>query len=90
MCVAILLCSSGTGFAGTQDAPARVTIHLPDNIEMHFRAVYLGIDGESLFASRRIKLGSREPQEQNYKEQLTDNLIKPGSPVRRYTPSSRR
>ena len=55
-------------------APEHITIRLPGKIEMSFRAVYLGIDGDALFASRRIKLGSREEQD-NYKEQLTDTLI---------------
>lgn len=72
---AVLFCLSVISPAFAQDAPKRVTIRLPDNIEMSFCAVYLGIQGENLFDSRRIKLGSREPGKQNYKEQLTDTLI---------------
>ncbi len=57
-----------------QDMPERLTIKLPDGVELHFRAVYLEIDGDRLFASRRITLGSREPNP-SYKERLTETLI---------------
>lgn len=58
-----------------EKAPEHISVRLPNKVEMNFRAVYLGIDGEALFASRRIKLGSREQQQDNYKEHLTDTLI---------------
>ena len=58
-----------------QDAPGVVTISLPGSEKMTFRAVYLGIDGEKMFTTRRIKLGSREPEAQSYKNRLTDVLI---------------
>ncbi len=61
-----------------QDAPEKVTLQLPGGVEMNFRAVYLGVDGNALFASKRIKLGSREQEGANYKEQLTDTLISGG------------
>jgi hypothetical protein len=60
--------------AAAEKASEHISIRLPGEVEMNFRAVYLGIDGDALFASRRIKIGSREQQD-NYKEQLTDTLI---------------
>ncbi len=69
--LSILLCASPLA---AQDAPKTVAIKLPDGSDMHFKAVYLGIDGKSLFASRRIKLGSREPNP-SYKERLVETLL---------------
>ena len=61
--------------ADADDAPEKMTIHLPGELKMNFRAVYLGIDGNAFFASRRVTLGSREEASQCYKNQLTDTLI---------------
>lgn len=58
-------------------APERVTVQLPGGVEMHFRAVYLGIDGRRWFASRRIKLGSRQG-EPSYKQGLVETLLAGG------------
>jgi len=63
--------------AAAQSLPERLTIKLPDGGELHFRAVYLGIDGNRLFASRRVTLGSRESNP-SYKERLTETLISGG------------
>lgn len=71
MVLFFLLCP---GFSTAQNAPETVTIKLPDGSDMYFKAVYLGIDGNSLFASRRIKLGSREPNP-SYKERLVETLL---------------
>ncbi len=59
-------------------APDRVTIKLPNNEVIHFRAVYLGIDGDKNFDSRPVRLGSREPGQSSYKEHLTDLSIAGG------------
>ncbi|MCI5159413.1 MAG: hypothetical protein D3906_13465, partial [Candidatus Electrothrix sp. AUS1_2] len=62
----LLLCSNPLA---AQDAPETVTIKLPyDGPEMRFKAVYLGIDGSNLFASRLLRLGPRDSQNSNYKE----------------------
>lgn len=77
----IHICFLDVDLAAQQDSPDRVTIHLPDNVEMHFRAVYLGIDGGRLFASRRITLGPRQEQagqHRSYNEWRTDTLISGG------------
>lgn len=67
----------GVCLTAAEEVPDRLTIKLPDGVELHFRAVYLGIDGDSLFASRRITIGSREPTP-SYKERLTETLISGG------------
>ncbi|MCI5148332.1 MAG: hypothetical protein D3916_02865 [Candidatus Electrothrix sp. MAN1_4] len=67
----VFLCS---GTLHAQNAPETVTIKLPDGSDMHFKAVYLGIDGTSFFASRKITLGSREGNS-SYKERLVDTLL---------------
>lgn len=56
------LCCLYTNPAAAQNAPKVVSIKLPDDSEMRFHAVYLGIDGDkdSLFASKRIIIGSNE------------------------------
>jgi len=74
---ALLACLPAAGLAAPSNMPDRLSIKLPDGSEMHFRAVYLGIDGHRLFASRRITLGSREPNP-SYKERLTETLISGG------------
>ncbi|MCP4109133.1 MAG: SUMF1/EgtB/PvdO family nonheme iron enzyme [Desulfobacteraceae bacterium] len=73
--LAVIFCFMGANPAAAEKAPEHVSIQLPGKSEMNFRAVYLRIDGEALFASRRIKLGSREQQTDSYKEHLTDTLI---------------
>ena len=57
-----------------KNAPASVSIPMPDGSKMNFKAVYLGLDGNQLFDSRSIQLGSREPNP-NYKEQLIETRI---------------
>lgn len=74
---ALCICFLKAGLAETQNMPERVTIMLPDGVELHFRAVYLGIDGNRMFASRRVTLGSRESNP-SYKERLTETLISGG------------
>ena len=82
---AVVVCLSGAlctcfleaGLAAPQNMPERMSIMLPDGVELHFRAVYLGIDGDRMFASRRVTLGSREPNP-SYKERLTETLISGG------------
>ncbi len=49
---------------------------------MQFRAVYLGIDGERLFDSRRITLGSRD-MNPSYKERPTETRLSGGFVGRR-------
>ena len=61
---AIAVCLLGVCTAVGQNLPERVSIKLPDGGELNFRAIYLGIDGEEIFASRRVTLGSREPNPQ--------------------------
>ncbi|MCP4217006.1 MAG: SUMF1/EgtB/PvdO family nonheme iron enzyme [bacterium] len=78
--LAAIFCFMGANLMGANIAAAgkaseHISIRLPGEVEMNFRAVYLGIDGEALFASHRIKLGSREQQQNNYKNRLTDTLI---------------
>ncbi len=75
--LATIFCFICTNFAAAEKSPEHISIRLPGEVEMNFRAVYMGIDGKALFDSRRIKLGSRE-QQNNYKEQLTDTLISGG------------
>lgn len=61
----LLLCSNPLA---AQNAPETVTIKLPyDGPDMRFKAVHLGIDGKNFFASRKVKLGSREGNS-SYKE----------------------
>lgn len=70
ICPAVLL---------AQEAPDTVTITLPDQSQMRFHAVYLGLPGtpDCRFAPREIKLGSHEKTE-NYKEQLETATISGG------------
>ena len=71
----LMSCMLWINSADADNAPEKMTIHLPGKVKMKFRAVYLGIDGNALFASRRVKLGSREEMGQSYKNQLTDTLV---------------
>lgn len=60
--VILFTCCLYTNPAAAQNAPKVVSIKLPDDSEMRFHAVYLGIDGDkdSLFASKRIIIGANE------------------------------
>ena len=52
-----------------------ITFKLPDNASIKFQPIFLGLDGNKVFASKRVKLGSREGGDSNYKERLsTTNL----------------
>lgn len=73
--IGVVLLFMSTVPAFGQNAPDVVTIALPDGNQMTFCAVYLGIDGEKLFATKRVKIGSREPRQESYKTRLTDTLI---------------
>ena len=64
-------------FAGTDQHPDRLVVELPGGEELCFRAVYLGLHTDNLFAARRVQLGSREDKE-SYKEQLTETLLSGG------------
>ncbi|HIF9276821.1 TPA: SUMF1/EgtB/PvdO family nonheme iron enzyme [Photobacterium damselae] len=56
-------------------ASETITFKLPDDAIIKFQPVFLGIDGNKIFASKRVKLGSREGDDSNYKERLsTTNL----------------
>lgn len=68
----ILLTGAGKDCYGA--APNTFEVLLPGKIPLSFQAVYLGIDGKKVFASKRIKLGSRQ-EDSSYKVQLTDTLL---------------
>jgi hypothetical protein len=52
-----------------------IEFKLPDNSSIKFQPIYLGLDGNDIFSSKRVKLGSREGNDVNYKERLsTTNL----------------
>lgn len=55
-------------------APDTFELLLPGNIPLSFKAIYLGIDGEKIFASKRIKLGPLN-QDGSYKGQRIDTLL---------------
>lgn len=65
---------AGTGKNCNGAAPDTFELLLPGNIPLTFQAVYLGLDGEKVFDSKRIKLGSRQ-ENAGYKAQLTDTLL---------------
>ncbi|WP_300156494.1 SUMF1/EgtB/PvdO family nonheme iron enzyme [Solidesulfovibrio sp.] len=56
------------------DLPDRLVVRLPDGGELAFRAVYLGVGSDKLFAARQVQLGSREGKH-GYKAQLTETLL---------------
>ncbi|MGL6316951.1 SUMF1/EgtB/PvdO family nonheme iron enzyme [Vibrio sp. WXL103] len=52
-----------------------VEIKLPGDTQIKFQPVFLGLDGNKVFSSKRVKLGSREGGDLSYKERLsTTNL----------------
>lgn len=56
-------------------ASETIEFKLPDNASIKFQPIYLGLDGNDIFSSKRVKLGSREGNDVNYKERLsTTNL----------------
>lgn len=67
----VFFCSGKSGYA---EAPDKFELLLPGNIPLSFQAVYLGIDGEQVFGSKRIKLGSRQ-EDPGYDAQLVDTLL---------------
>ncbi len=69
--VILFFCSHNSVFA---EAPDKFEVLLPGNIPLAFQAVYLGIDGEKVFGSKRIKLGSRQ-EDPGYDAQLVDTLL---------------
>lgn len=52
-----------------------IEFKLPDDISLKFQPIYLGLDGNKVFSSKRVKLGSRDGNDVSYKERLsTTNL----------------
>jgi hypothetical protein len=77
LCIAAIGPGSTTAATGADQVPERFELTLPEGQAMVFRAVYLGIDGTHLFATRRVQLGSREPNPK-YKERLVETLLSGG------------
>ncbi|ANU38492.1 SUMF1/EgtB/PvdO family nonheme iron enzyme [Vibrio scophthalmi] len=65
----------GLFFISYSHASDEVKLTLPDNVILKFQPIYLGLDGEQVFTSKRVKLGSRQSDDVSYKERLsTTNL----------------
>ncbi|WP_318437076.1 SUMF1/EgtB/PvdO family nonheme iron enzyme [Photobacterium leiognathi] len=70
-----LLIFTTSFFSSSLFASESVEIKLPDNTSLKFQPIYLGLDGNDIFSSKRVKLGSREGSDVSYKERLsTTNL----------------
>lgn len=51
-----------------------ITFKLPDDASIKFQPVFLGLDGNKVFASKMVKLGSRAG-DSNYKERLSTTKL---------------
>ncbi|RXJ72880.1 hypothetical protein CS022_13615 [Veronia nyctiphanis] len=52
-------------------ASETLTVQLPDNTPMNFQPVFLDIDGDKIFSSQKMRLGSRDGDDVSYKERLS-------------------
>ena len=77
LAVLLSLCLPAHGLAVAPSLPDRLVIKLPEGGEISFRAVYLGVHTDSLFAARQVTLGSRDG-EHGYRERLTQTKISGG------------
>ena len=73
--LAAMLALISTVISGNLYASQAVELKLPDSASITFQPVFLGLDGDDIFSSRTIKMGSREGVDGGYKERLsTTNL----------------
>jgi hypothetical protein len=78
--VAVVFFASFANAPASTDASAPITVSIPvpGADPLVFKAVFLGIDGNRMFNSRHIRLGSREEGDSNYKTRLVDTLLAGG------------